>query len=738
MSYSDALAALEPFLQQASPAEARVQLLALLAEYPQEPELHYRLGVLCQAQDWPEAQNHYQAVLARLPAHAPSWFGLGFLAFRQAVYPRAEDYFRQALRFQPDFVLALDYLAQLCWLKEALSEAVELWERCAQLQKGLRWHTKLTLYYQKLKRWSDAYRHAQAWLAAAPDNADAHNEAGLILIQLRQPEAARRAFEQALQRAPEFAEVWTNLGRLAKSCGQMNAALEAYQRAVEIRPDYAEGWYNLGMLYEENGQTLAARQAVQRALGQQPMLFRPAQTGPAFWPTPASERALLALRQSLILPRVYADQSEIETYRTQLCECLNALQGLDLQVAVPERELMGLTPFYLAYQGQNDREINSSLARLLQPVLDLAPPLPTSPRGPLRIGLVSAFFQDHSVTHCFGSMIQALAAEPDWAVTLFLTPAAQPDAVTHTLAQRLKLVHLPESLAEARQTLLEQQLDLLIYPELGMDSFSWLLAFARLAPHQAVLSGHPVTSGIPNVDYFISHSSLETAEAQLHYSETLITLPGVPVNYTAPPRRSASRTRAELGLSESAQLYFCPMTLFKLHPDFDAVLAEILASDPLAEILLFQYHHSLLHQILQARLQRQLPRPDFARIRFLPWARWETFMALLENADVVLDTPHFGGGNTLYMAFSRSLPVVTWPAPFQRGRGGAGLYQAMGLDFGVATDLADYARKAVQLASEPEWNRLCRNQLAERQPQLFGQTQSTAALIDWVRSLKRG
>lgn len=737
MSYLDALAALEPHLQQASPPEARQHLLALLGEYPQTPELHYRLGVLCQAQQWPEAQHHYQAVLAHLPAHAPSWFGLGFLAFRQANDTRAEDYFRQAVRFQPDFVLALDYLAQVCLLREARLEAVELWERCAQLQPDPRWHTKLTLHYQKLKRWSDAYRHAQVWLAQAPQSADAYNEAGLILIQLRQPEAARQAFEQALQRAPEFAEVWTNLGRLAKSCGQMEAALDAYKRAVETRPDYAEGWYNLGVLYEENGQAPAARHAVQRALGQQPMLFRPAQTGPTFLPTPQSERALLALRQALILPRVYADQAEMAEYRSQLVACLASLQGIDLHVVVPERELMGLTPFYLTYQGQNDRAISHALAQLLTPVLDCAPALERSPSGPLRIGLVSAFFQDHSVTHCFGSMIQALGAEPDWAVTLFLTPAAQPDAVTQALGQKLKLVQLPATLAEARQTLLKHRLDLLIYPELGMDSFSWLLAFARLAPVQAVLSGHPVTSGIPNQDYFISHDSLETPEAQSHYSETLITLPGVPVNYTLPPRRSAVRTRAELGLSERAHLYFCPMTLFKLHPDFDAVLAQILAQDPLAEILLFRYHHTLLHQILADRLQRQLPPAHFQRVKFLPWAHWETFMALLENADVVLDTPHFGGGNTLYLAFSRALPVVTWPSPFQRGRGGVGLYQAMGLDFGVATDLQDYAHRAVQLATEPEWNRQCRSQLAQQQHLLFGQTQSTQALIDWVRSLTR-
>lgn len=736
MRYLTALAALESTLQQASPSEVRGHLLALLDDYPQEPELHYRLGVLCQAQNWPEAQSHYQAVLARLPAHAPSWFGLGFLAFRQAEYPRAEDYFRQALRCQPDFVLALDYLAQVCTLRAGWAEALQYWERCAQLQPDLRWHPKLTLHYQKIQRWSEAYHHAQIWLAHAPDNADAHNEAGLILTQLRQPEAARQAFERALALAPKFAEVWTNLGRLAKSCGQMGAALAAYKQAVETRPDYAEGWYNLGVLYEENGDAAAARHAMGQALGQQPRLFRPVSTGPAICPSPASERALLALRQALTLPRIYTDQAEIALYRKGLWDCLENLRGIALQVEVPERELLGLTPFYLAYQGLNDRDLNRSLAELLSPLLDQAPPLKPS-SGPLRMGLISAFFQDHSVTHCFGAMIQALAAEPDGEVTLFLTPASKPDAVTQALSQSLRVVSLPASLAEARQCVSEEGLDLLIYPELGMDGFSWLLAHARLAPVQAVLSGHPVTSGIPNLDYFISHASLETAQAQTHYSEALITLPGVPVNYTAPPRRGTTRSRSDLGLSASAHLYVCPMTLFKLHPDFDTVLAQILALDPQAEILLFCYHHSLLHERLAARLERSLPREAFQRVRFLPWARWENFMALLENADVVLDTPYFGGGNTLYMAFSRALPVVTWPSAFQRGRGGAGLYAAMGLDFGVAADLTDYVQRAVKLACEPEWNRFCRQVLAERNALLFGQRESTLALIDWVRQFKR-
>src|SRR4029077_20266655 len=58
-------------------------------------------------------------------------------------------------------------------------------------------------------------------------------------------------------------------------------------------------------------------------------------------------------------------------------------------------------PFYLAYQGRNDRELQASYGALVGRVMAArfpsSPlPPPPSPHEPVRLGVVSAFFRQHS------------------------------------------------------------------------------------------------------------------------------------------------------------------------------------------------------------------------------------------------------------------------------------------------------------------------------------------------------
>ena len=43
----------------------------------------------------------------------------------------------------------------------------------------------------------------------------------------------------------------------------------------------------------------------------------------------------------------------------------------------------------------------------------------------------------------------------------------------------------------------------LVYPDLGMKVFQTFLAYSRIAPIQINTWGHSITSGIPNIDYYI-------------------------------------------------------------------------------------------------------------------------------------------------------------------------------------------------------------------------------------------
>src|SRR5438128_11043285 len=77
----------------------------------------------------------------------------------------------------------------------------------------------------------------------------------------------------------------------------------------------------------------------------------------------------------------------------------------------------------------------------------------------------------------------------------------------------------PSVVAPAVRT---DRLDMLVYPELGMDVTSFGLAALRLAPLQCAGWGHPMTTGHATIDAFFSCETMASGEAQRHYSEKLI------------------------------------------------------------------------------------------------------------------------------------------------------------------------------------------------------------------------
>ena len=60
-----------------------------------------------------------------------------------------------------------------------------------------------------------------------------------------------------------------------------------------------------------------------------------------------------------------------------------------------------------------------------------------------------------------------------------------------------------------------------------MDATTAKLAALRLAPVQAASWGHPETSGLPTIDYYLSAQALEPADAQENYTEKLVALPNL-------------------------------------------------------------------------------------------------------------------------------------------------------------------------------------------------------------------
>jgi predicted O-linked N-acetylglucosamine transferase (SPINDLY family) len=261
---------------------------------------------------------------------------------------------------------------------------------------------------------------------------------------------------------------------------------------------------------------------------------------------------------------------------------------------------------------------------------------------------------------------------------------------------------LPPNLRQARQQIAEYRQDILFYLDIGMDSLTYFLAFSRLAPVQCVTWGHPDTTGIPNMDYFVSSGYAEPAEAQNHYSEHLVLLNRFLMHYERPKLGPKVRHRRNFDIPEECNLYVCTQGPFKLHPDFDAVLGEILRRDSRALIVLFHGPKQHWTEILRERFLSVFP-DQIDRVQFLDRMPFEDFLSFLTLTDVVLDTPHFSGGHTSLITFACDAPIVTWPGSFMRGRLTLAMYKQMGVMDCVAQDPKSYVDIALRLANDKDW-----------------------------------
>jgi len=305
------------------------------------------------------------------------------------------------------------------------------------------------------------------------------------------------------------------------------------------------------------------------------------------------------------------------------------------------------------------------------------------------------------------------------------TTATQDETSTVYQHSADRFVQLPQQTPDAVRLIRSLGLDVLLFTDLGMSVVTLALAHVKLAPRQAVLWGHPVTTGIRTMDDFLSGELYEGPDGDDHYTERLVRLPGLQTCYPK-PKLDRVYNRAEFGLPDNGTLYGCPQTLFKFHPEFDPLLQTIMDADSDGWLVLVKGRNRHWADRLMARWRRTAPRVA-ERALWVPPIPRLSFIGLGGLFDVALDTPHFGGGNTTLELLAVGTPVVTLPSPFLRSRLAAGMYQHIGLPDLVSQTADAYMKDAIRLGTDREWNRHVRSRIATSADKLFDQVDSVHA-----------
>ena len=677
--------------------KARRLIGKAIAINPRHPPAHVNLGNVLKELHRPDgALESYGRALALRADHAEAHNNIGIVLQGQGKLAEAEAAYRNAIRAKPDYAAAHHHLGNALKDQGRLDDAVAAYRRAIELR---------------------------------PDYRETHNNLGNALKEQAKTDEAIAAYRNALRQKPDDPETLGNLGATFYEQGKFAEAMDCYGRATALKPGDARLQDSLGTACHADGRTGDAVAAFNRAFA---IKLASAEVSP-------EAKSICPLLTELIdVPVLYDSEEQVAQSRGAYARNLARLADLCAAYRGPgnarEQELIAecllrISNFPLGYHQQDEREFQEQYVRiathLLKPRIGefLKPIAPKAGRTKIRVGVASELLRQHNgAKWTYGWLSNLPAADYEF---FFYSLNGVADALTRRMAALGVYRWLPfreTSYVETLGKIRADDLDALIIPDIGMTVSSRIVSLARLAPIQMMGWGHPITSGSPMVDYFMSGALMEPSDGEAHYTETLVRMPNLGIALDRSEADGATGTRAQFGLPDGKTVFGSAQALMKYLPRYDEVFPRIAEQAPDALFVFVGARRAHMTEAFEARLRRAFARRGMAyddRVRILPYLTHAQFVQLFDAIDVNLDSIGWTGGHTTAISLARDCPVVTTPGEFMRGRHTHGMLRMIGVEELSAPSVDGYVALAARLGRDRDYRAALAAKIKANKRKLF-------------------
>ena len=273
-----------------------------------------------------------------------------------------------------------------------------------------------------------------------------------------------------------------------------------------------------------------------------------------------------------------------------------------------------------------------------------------------------------------------------------------------------------------------------------MDPTTLRLASLRLAPVQCTTMGHPETSGLPTMDYYLSSELMEPADGDDHYTESLVRLPNVSFSYIPLEIQPAAVTRETFGLRKDSILYLCSHAVFTHLPQYDEIYVRIAQQVPDSQFIFIEHYTKHVTDRFRTRLSEafgKLKVDADRHIVFLHEVPQEEYLTINSLSHVFLDTPGWSGNNSAFEAIAYDLPVVTLPGSLMRQRHSYGVLKMMGMMDTIVKTTDEYVELAVRLGKDSEFRRHISEKISASKHHLYRDRTCITALEEFFEKVVR-
>ena len=412
------------------------------------------------------------------------------------------------------------------------------------------------------------------------------------------------------------------------------------------------------------------------------------------------------IKKELLIPMIKNDTDEIIKFRSNIDkfieEILNNQNDYNFNI---NDHLIKPPQFGLSYDQFDNLEINKksvTLFRKIYPELNQVYLHKNAPSSKIKIGFISEYLTDHTIGKLFKGIILKIDKKK-FEVFVFHSEQTRKGSILDDLINAenkgiIKNIFLPKDFKQKQISILDEKLDILFYPEIGLSLQLYFLSYIRLAKYQVTSWGHPETTGNDSIDYFISSKLIESENSDKNFSEKLICSESLPMFYYRPEVKNILSVEK----INKMNLYSCPQTLFKLHPDFDKIIEGIQKKDKNSIFYFIKDPKKTLYNIFINRLKKN-SKINTDRIHFLEKMNWEEYINHCGRSSVLLDPLYFGAGNSFYESMFYGTPTITMPTNYTKSRLVLGAYNQMKISDmklnPVVKTIDEYVNAAVEIAN---------------------------------------
>jgi predicted O-linked N-acetylglucosamine transferase (SPINDLY family) len=677
------------------PALASLQRARDLA--PQLPQVARDLALIAMRRsDFAGAERSVRHAVTLQPNDANAWFLLAQALFALVRFDEAEDAFTQAAALHPSFIDARFQLGNMAFDRKA---------------------------------YAAASRHYRAFVGARAGDLNGWINLGLSLASGGDLANARAALENAVALAPDQIKPVALLASVLKqSDAAAHELVPVLKRVLELSPESVDMRVQLACSLFDELDYREAHTNLARALELDPDNLT------ARW-------LKLQMPHAVVAP----DGAERDAFLARWRSGIAWFEALDWNdprfTAQAADAVTSAANFYLAYLGHalvGEQVRNATVLRAMaQTAYPQHADAPVRPIGTKRrrIAVCSSSLNAHSVSRVWSPAL--LALDPAEFELAAFYPGTVEDISTQRWRARVEVFEAGmRPVASWIDALRAWAPDIVIFPDIGMDRFVQAVASLRHAPVQVTTWGHPVTSGMATIDYFLSADACEADDADAHYSERLVRLPRLGTFLDLPDPVAAN---AANGADDRPVRLLCSQSADKLHPGHDALFATILQRCPAARLDILCSMRTNVADALAARMRAAFTAAGVefdSRCCVHPRLPLEDYYRFIAQADLCLDSLDFSGCVTSLDALWRDKPIVTLPGTLMRGRQTSGMLRRLGLDELIAGDSAGYVRIATRLANDPVLRARIGERIRAAKSSLYRDQEVVVALAQFLRTVE--